>query len=259
MGQRLVCYQETDSIGVLTIDHPPVNALNQQVLQELTKELAALRERRDFLVLILTGAGEKAFVGGADIREFQDLNREEAQKMVQIGQGIFNQIEALPFPVLAAINGFALGGGCELALSCDIRVMSDTARLGQPEVNLGLIPGYGGSQRLPRLIPVGKAKELIYTGEMIGAEEALRLGLVERVAPLEDLMEETKKIARTILSKAPLAVMKAKEAINRGLQVDLQRGLGVEKDLFAYLCETKDMKEGAKAFLEKRRPSFKGE
>lgn len=258
MAERQIHYEEEDGIALITIHHPPVNALNQQVLMELTTQLNLLKEREDFLVLILTGAGEKAFVGGADIREFNALNREEALMMVQRGQGLFNQIEALPFPVLAAINGFALGGGCELALSCDMRFMASSARLGLPEVNLGLIPGYGGSQRLPRLIPVGKAKELIYTGGMIDAKEALQLGLVERVVPLEDLIEKTKELAYTILSKGPLAIMRAKEAINRGLELSLQEGLELEKNLFAQLCETEDMKEGALAFLEKRRPIFKG-
>lgn len=258
MGKSLVDLTQKDGIGIITIDHPPVNALNKQVLQELSQVIEALEKREDFLVLILTGAGEKAFVGGADIREFLELTQEEGEEMVSIGQGIFSRIEALSFPVLAAINGFALGGGCELALSCDIRVMADTARLGLPEVNLGLIPGYGGTQRLSRLIPVGKAKELIYTGEMIGAKEALHLGLVEKVVPSLDLMEVVKEMAKRILGRGPLAVMGAKKAINMGLELSLVEGLEVEKRLFAELCATEDMKEGAYAFLEKRAPLFKG-
>lgn len=257
MGEK-VRLEVEEGIALVTIDNPPVNALSAQVLSELEAVLNEVARRQDVGVLILTGAGEKAFVAGADIKQFLELDTVAGIDFAYRGQGIFNKIEELPVPSIAAVNGVALGGGCELALACDLRVAAENATFGQPEVNLGLMPGYGGSQRLPRLIGVGLAKELIYTGEAIGAQEAYRLGLVNRVAPKGQAVEEAKNLARKILSRGPLAVRLAKRAIDRGLQTSLRQGLALEAEYFGRLCGTEDAKEGARAFLEKRAPRFQG-
>lgn len=255
---RLVAWQIEDGVAVITINHPPVNALNRRVMQELDQCLDEIAADPNARALIVTGAGEKAFVAGADISEFPSLTGEVGEKMSAAGQAVLDKLEALAIPTIAAINGFALGGGCELALACDIRVAAENARLGQPEVNLGVIPGYGGTQRLARVVGPGKAKELIFTGEHITAAEAYRIGLVDRLVPVGQALAEAKNLAQTILKKGPLAIRAAKKAINQGLDLPLKEGLKVEARLFGELCNSEDQKEGAKAFLEKRPAQFKG-
>lgn len=257
MGEK-VKLEIAEGIAVVTIDNPPVNALSAQVLSELDEVLNQLARRQDVGVAIITGAGEKAFVAGADIKQFLDLDAVSGVDFASRGQAIFNKVEELPMPSIAAVNGVALGGGCELALACDLRVAAENATFGQPEVNLGLMPGYGGSQRLPRIIGVGLAKEMIYTGEAISAQEAYRIGLANRVVPKGQAVEEAKNLARKILSRGPLGVRLAKKAIDRGLQTSLRQGLALEAEYFGRLCGTEDAKEGARAFLEKRAPVFQG-
>ena len=206
----------------------------------------------------MTGAGEKAFVAGADITIFPTLDRESGEKFVSELQGVLNRIEELDKVVICAINGLALGGGCELAMACDIRIASEKVKLGQPEVNLSVIPGGGGTQRLPRLVGIGKAKEIIFTADMISAEEAKNIGLVEKVVPAGEAVNEAKKMAKKILSKGPIAIKLAKKAINEGLNMTLRQGLKLEARFFGEICTTEDQKEGGKAFLEKRKPQFKG-
>ncbi|MEC9488830.1 MAG: enoyl-CoA hydratase-related protein [Halanaerobium sp.] len=258
MQDILVSYYREDGIGWLTVSNPPVNSLNRKVMDQLERHLVKLAEEDDFQVLVVTGEGERAFVGGADIKEFPELDYQSGRGLVARGQDIFSRLAALPFPTIAAINGFALGGGCELALACDMRVMAEEAILGQPEVGLGLIPGYGGTQRLPRLIGAGLAKELIFTGETIGAERALAIGLVNRVVPGQELEDACSKLAAKILQKGPQAIKKAKEAVDKGLEMELQEGLSLEADLFGQLCATEDKNEGVNAFIEKRKPEFTG-
>ncbi len=247
-------------VAVLTINNPPVNPLSKAVLADLEKNIDALSARDDIWALVITGAGEKAFVAGADIRQFPDLDQEEGFKMASWGQMIFDKIAALKMPVIAAINGVALGGGCELALACDIRVGAENAKLGQPEVNLGIMPGYGGTQRLPRIVGLGKAKELIFTGETINAQEAYRIGLIDRLVPQGEALAEAIKLAQVITTKSgPLGVRLAKEAIDKGWSLPLREGQDVEGQLFGELMETADKNEGANAFLGKRAAVFLGE
>lgn len=249
---------EEDGIGVIVIDNPPVNALNARVLTELDAALDRAASDDRLRVLIITGGGEKAFGAGADISEFPALDAASGRCMARRGQKIFSKIPDMDKVVIAAVNGYALGGGCELAMACDIRVVAENARLGQPEVNLGIIPGYGGTQRLPRLVGEGRAKYLIFTGEMITAQEAYRIGLADVLAPAGGALEEARKVARTILSQGPVAVVLAKRAITRGLGMGLEEGLQLEADLFGDACRTEDKNEGSRAFLEKRPPKFKG-
>jgi enoyl-CoA hydratase len=247
VNRRSVSYVIEEKIAWVTIDNPPLNALNHALMGELSSVFKELEQNEDVHIVILRGGGEKAFAAGADIKQFPSMDPTLAQKFSSEGQGVFNQIEDFKGPVIAAIHGFALGGGCELAMACDIRVASEDAKFGQPEVNLALIPGYGGTQRMPRLIPTGKAKELIYSGEMIDAMEASRIGLVDRIAK-----------RRKILSKGPLAIKAAKKAINEGLTLPQREGLRLESRYFGELFSTEDKNEGAIAFLEKRKPVFKG-
>lgn len=258
VNRRFVNYTIEEKLAWVTIDNPPVNALNHTLMDELSTVFKELEENEEVLIVILQGGGERAFVAGADIKQFPAMDPAVAEKFSSEGQGVFNQIEDFKGPVIAAIQGFALGGGCELAMACDIRVASEDATFGQPEVNLALIPGYGGTQRMPRLIPTGKAKELIYTGEMIDATEASRIGLVDRVVKREDLLDEAKKLATKILTKGPLAIKAAKKAINEGLTLPQREGLRLESRYFGTLFATEDQNEGALAFLEKRKPTFKG-
>ncbi|HEY9085326.1 MAG TPA: enoyl-CoA hydratase-related protein [Candidatus Tyrphobacter sp.] len=248
------------AIAVITLDRPGVlNALDAALLSELSHALAYLDEQPDVRAVILTGSGEKAFAAGADIAGLAALrSAAEAKAAAKIGQAITRQMERLRVPIVAAINGFALGGGCEMALACDIRVASETAKFGQPEVNLGIIPGYGGSQRTARLLGRGMAMYLCLTGEIIDAREALRIGLVERVVPAAELMAEAKRIAQTIASKAPLAIAACKRAIDGGLHLSIDDALELEATEFSRLIETADFSEGASAFLEKRKPEFIG-
>lgn len=246
------------SVAVITIDRPPVNALNTPLLEQLKTVLDDLARKDDVRAVIVTGAGEKAFVAGADIKQFPELNEESGKALTLFGQGVIQQLSDLKAPVICAINGFALGGGCEVALACDIRIAAANAKLGLPEVTLGIIPGYGGTQRLARLVGEGKAKELIFSGEAISAEEAYRIGLVEQLVPAGEALQAAKALAGTIAMRGPVAVQKAKISITQGLGMTLQDGLRMEASLFGELCETEDKNEGAKAFLEKRAPKFAG-
>ena len=248
-----------DRIATVTLNRPEkLNALNNEVLQELELIFADLEQNPDVGVVIVTGAGEKAFVAGADISELKSLDTAGARVQALRGQAVFQRIESLPKPVIAAVNGFALGGGCELALACHIRIASETARFGLPEVSLGIIPGYGGTQRMARLVGKGVALDLILSGEMTSAADALRMGLVSRVVPVADLQATAQKLARTILSRGPLALRSALAAVNEGLEMTQEQGIQYEASLFGLLAATQDMQEGMSAFLEKRQAAFKG-
>ncbi len=243
-------------LAVLTVNRPKaLNALNDDTLKELGQAIDLVEADEEVKVLIITGAGN-AFVAGADIVAMLAKNPVEGKVFTALGQGVFNKLEKMLKPVIAAVNGFALGGGCELAMACDIRIASEKAKFGQPEVGLGIIPGFAGTQRMPRLIGAGMAKELIYSGNMIDANKALQIGLVNSVVPADQLMDEVKKLALKIASNAPLAVRFAKQAINEGLQVDIDRGQLIEQDLLAVSFSTEDKKEGMTAFVEKRKPTF---
>jgi enoyl-CoA hydratase len=247
-------------IALMTIDRPQVlNALNRQTLAELGRAADELRQDPDVRVVIITGSGDKAFVAGADISELASLTAAQAQEHARFGQRVFDAIEQLGKPVIAAINGFALGGGCELAMACTLRVAADTARLGQPEVNLGIPPGFAGTQRLSRLVGRGAALDLLLTGRHVTAEEALRLGLVNRVVAAADLMTAARALAGDLAAKAPLAVRYILDAVQRGSEVPLAEGAFLEASLFGLAFSTADMREGTRAFLEKRKAAFKGE
>lgn len=238
-------------VAVVTIDRPKaLNALNSEVLSDLEAVIDAV-DTNEVRALVLTGAGEKSFVAGADIAEMSKLTKSEGKAFGKKGVDIFRKLELLPIPVIAAVNGFALGGGCELALSCDIRLASDNAMFGQPETGLGITPGFGGTQRLARTIGVGKAKEMIYSAKNIKAEEALRVGLVNAVYTQEELMPAALKLASKIAQNAPIAVRACKEAINSGLQTDIDSGLRIEETLFGSCFETEDQRAGMEAFLSK--------
>jgi enoyl-CoA hydratase len=246
-------------VAVVTINRPRVlNALNSATLDELRRVALELKQDDGVRAIVVTGAGEKAFVAGADINELAVLSPAAGREHALAGQHVFDLIENLGKPVIAAINGFALGGGCELALACTIRIASDTAKLGQPEINLGIIPGYGGSQRLPRLIGRGPALELLLTGDQISAADAYRLGLVNRVVTPANLMGEARKLAQTLASKAPIAMRYIIDAVNNGLQMGFREAEIAEATLFGLVSATEDMREGTQAFLEKRKPEFKG-
>jgi enoyl-CoA hydratase len=248
-----------NAIGLVTINRPDkLNALNRKTIQELNAAFAEMQEDKSIRVVILTGAGEKAFVAGADIKELSELDEEQGKEYVLEGQELTKMIENSAKPVIAAINGFALGGGTELALCCHIRIASKNARMGQPEVKLGLIPGFGGTQRLPRLAGKGAALELILSGEVIDADEAFRIGLVNRVVEPNELMPTCQKLAAAIISNAPVAVAKAIKAVIHGLDKTLPEALILESELFGECCRTQDSKEGTRAFLEKRKADFKG-
>jgi enoyl-CoA hydratase len=257
MSREFVSYLNDGGIVVVTVDRPPVNALNAKLIQEIIDTFEELENNESVAVVILTGAG-KAFIAGADIKEVSALDSEEGQKFSALGQGMTNRIDDFPRPVLCAIEGLALGGGCEVALACDIRVASEKARFGQPEVNLGVIPGAGGTQRLPRLVGRGMAKFLLYTGDTIDALEAFRIGLVEKVVSSGDALNEAKKIAKMIMTKGPVAIALTKKAVNEGMNLSLKEGLKIEKGCFGRSCETEDKNEGVRAFLEKRVPIYKG-
>ena len=245
-------------VAVITINRPTkLNALNIQTRAEGAAALDELREDESVRVVVITGAGEKAFVAGADIAEFEGRTA-VTQRDVMTGRSLFTAVDTFPKPVIAMINGFCLGGGCELALSCDIRVASDTARFGQPEINLGIIPGGGGTQRLTRLVGEGKAMELILTGDMIDAQTAYNLGLVNLVVPAADLEAKTMEMANRIAEKSPVALRMAKEAVKTAARANLDEGLRREIDLFALTFSSEDKDEGVRAFLEKRKPDFKG-
>lgn len=250
---EFITYEVEGQIGIITINRPKaLNALNSAVLDELDKTLDAV-DQEAIRCLILTGAGEKSFVAGADIGEMSTLTKAEGEAFGKKGNDVFRKIETFPIPVIAAVNGFALGGGCEISMSCDIRICSENAVFGQPEAGLGITPGFGGTQRLARIVGTGKAKEMIYGARNIKAEEAYRIGLVNNVYPAEELMPAAKKLASTIARNAPIAVRNCKRAINEGIQVDMDQAIVIEEKLFGSCFETCDQKEGMNAFLEKRK------
>ncbi|HAL11606.1 MAG TPA: enoyl-CoA hydratase [Ruminococcaceae bacterium] len=250
---EFINYEVEGQIGIITINRPKaLNALNSTVLDELDKTLDAV-DLEAVRCLILTGAGEKSFVAGADIGEMSTLTQSEGEAFGKKGNDVFRKLETFPLPVIAAVNGFALGGGCEISMSCDIRICSENAVFGQPEVGLGITPGFGGTQRLARIVGTGKAKEMIYGARNIKAEEAYRIGLVNNVYPLDELMPAAKKLAATIARNAPIAVRACKRAINEGLQVDMDQAIVIEEKLFGSCFESHDQKEGMAAFLEKRK------
>jgi enoyl-CoA hydratase len=259
MGYENLLYEKKEGIAYVTFNRPKMlNALNRKTIEEFHQVLQDARDDSSVRVLILTGAGEKAFVAGADINELAQQTPVNGKEFSLYGQSVFHLLETMGKPSICAINGFALGGGCELALSCSIRLASKTAKLGQPEVKLGIIPGYGGSQRLARLCGKGVAHELCLSGEMVSAEEAQRIGLVNHVYEPGELLPAAEALAKKIVEKAPLAVKYCMEAIERGVEMAQEEGLFLEATLFGLSCATEDMREGTKAFLEKRTAAFKG-
>lgn len=251
--------ERADGIAVLTVNRPKVlNAVDTDTLDELRRTVLALKHDPAVRCVILTGAGEKSFVAGADINELAAQSPVTGRDHAMRGQHVFDLIEQMGKPVIAAINGYALGGGCELAMACTLRLAADTARLGQPEINLGIIPGYAGTQRLARLVGRGAALEILLTGDPLTAQEAQRLGLVNRVVPAAELMNEARKLAAALAAKAPVAVRYIIDAVNKGLQMPLAEAQVYEATLFGLIASTDDMREGTRAFLEKRKPTFKG-
>jgi len=251
--------KKKEGLTLITINRPKaLNALNRKVLEELDDALSVFEQDEESKVCVITGAGEKAFVAGADIAEMANLTPLEAEKFCRFGQEVFSKIEAIEKPVLAAVNGFALGGGTELVLACDLVYASEKARFGQPEINLGIIPGFGGTQRLANVIGLRRAKEWIYLGDMVDAKTARALGLVNGVFPPEKLMDEVEAVAKKLASKPPFALGQAKKAIEKGLAVDVHTGLVLEREAFAMTFASEDRGEGMQAFLEKRKPSFQG-
>jgi enoyl-CoA hydratase/carnithine racemase len=256
--RKYVNFQVEDHIAIVTIDRAPVNALNRQVEEEIQAVFEEIGAASGIGVVILTGGGKKAFMAGADIKDILGKNPEDGAEMSTSTQQLLLKIENFEKVVIAAINGMALGGGTEVAMACDIRVIDESAVMGFPEVGIGLFPGAGGTQRLPRLVGLGKAKELILSGDPIDAMEALRIGLVERTAPKGEVLNEAKKLATRILSRGPVAVKNAKRAMNEGVNMAYQDAFSRETQLFSALFETADMVEGVKAFIEKRKPDFVG-
>lgn len=252
-----VLYEADGAVATITINRPKaLNALNSQVLDELDQTLDAI-DLDTVRCVILTGAGDKSFVAGADIGEMSTLTKAEGEAFGKKGNDVFRKLETLPIPVIAAVNGFALGGGCEISMSCDIRICSENAMFGQPEVGLGITPGFGGTQRLARIVGPGKAKQLIYTARNIKAAEAYRIGLVNEVYPLEELMPQAKKMAKGIAKNAPIAVRACKKAINEGLEVGMDEAIVIEEKLFGSCFETEDQKYGMAFFLDKNKEKVK--
>jgi enoyl-CoA hydratase/carnithine racemase len=259
MTYENILSEKKNSIAYVTVNRPKVlNALNMATMEELRAAFTAIKDDREIRVAILTGSGEKAFIAGADIAELSKHDAVSAKEYTHRGQSVLDLIENLGKPVIACINGFALGGGCEVAMACTMRLASDNAKLGQPEVKLGIIPGYGGTQRLPRLVGKGIAMQLLLAGEMITAQEAHRIGLVNEVTTAAELIPRAEAIAQKIIANAPLAVQYAMEAVNKGMEMTLSEGLYLEAVLFGVACATEDKKEGTTAFLEKRPAQFKG-
>lgn len=254
-----IILEKEENLAIITINRPKaLNALNQDVLQELSAAVDQVEQDEQVKAVIITGAGEKAFVAGADIAFMENLSPMEGKDFGLLGQQLFIRIEQLEKPVIAAVNGFALGGGCELALACDIRIASTQAKFGQPEINLGIIPGFGGSQRLPRLIGKGRALELLFTGDMIDGAEAYRLGLANKVVEPEVLLPVAKKLAGKIVKKSSITLKFMKEAVHQGMEMELEQGIAHEANLFGLCFSTEDQKEGMNAFLNKRPAEFKG-
>jgi len=254
-----IIFQIEEQIATITFNRPKVlNALNEASLKEFSHAIDKVAGDEDIRVLILTGAGDKSFVAGADITEFLKFNALKAKIFSEMGHGIVSKLQEMPIPVIGAVNGFALGGGCEVVIACDFIYASENAMFGLPEINLGIIPGFGGTQRLPRLVGKNRAKEMIFTGKMISAAEALAMGLVNKVCVQDQLMDEVLNVAKIIVSKGKISLRAAKQAINTGMDVDLKTGCRFEIDAFAICLASPDAKEGAQAFLEKRAPDFKG-
>lgn len=259
MAYNTIIFKVRENIATITFNRPEIlNALNEEVLKEFSNALDEIHANEDIRVLILTGAGEKSFIAGADIKQFLTFNTLKAKSFSEMGRLLMNKLQELPIPVIAAVNGYALGGGCEVAMACDFIYASENAMFGLPEITLGIIPGFGGTQRLPRLVGESMAKELIFTGQMIPAQEAKNIGLANRVCSQEQLMDDVIKTAKTIASKGKVSVRGAKQAISNGMNVDLATGCSIEIDAFALCFTSPDAKEGALAFLEKRTPDFKG-
>jgi enoyl-CoA hydratase len=258
MSDKLVTYTIDDFIAIITIDNPPMNPLTTELRDQLLAILDELDSKKDEIKVVILTAKGKAFMAGADIKSFPELTQEKAKARLEKGKQLYLKVEQFERPILCAINGYCLGAGLELAMCCDIRIASSKAQLGQPEINVGVIPGGGGTQRLPRLVGAGIAKELIFTGKFISADQAARIGLVNKVVELERIMDEAMEMATLIASKPPLGIRAAKEAIDRGLNMTLLEGLELEAYHWSYLCGTEDQKEGARAFIEKRKPVFAG-
>jgi enoyl-CoA hydratase len=259
MDLKTLLYAASDGIALVTINRPEkLNALNSQVLADLRTIFEQIKMDPAVRVVIVTGAGEKAFVAGADITELAVLDPGTGKRFAEDGQGVFTLIETMGKPVIAAVNGYALGGGCELALACHLRIAAENAKFGQPEVNLGIIPGYGGTQRLTRLVGSGRAMEMILTGDQIDAVEAYRIGLANKVVPSASLLDAARTIAGKILARGPFAVHYALRAVHMANELSLTEGLALESALFGQCCGTEDFKEGTSAFLEKRNPTFRG-
>ncbi|MGL5513997.1 MAG: short-chain-enoyl-CoA hydratase [Sporomusa sp.] len=258
-GYENLLFEVENGIGIVTINRPKaLNALNAATIYELDRIFTELANDPTVKVVVLTGGGEKSFVAGADITEMQAMSAIEGRNWAKLAQAVFNKIENLSQPVIAAVNGYALGGGCEIAMACDIRIAADKAKFGQPEVSLGIPPGFGGTQRLARLIGKGRAKEMLFTGDMIDAAEAYRIGLVNKVATSEELMNTAKAMAQKIMSRAPVAVQVCKAAVNEGLDTDLDSAIAYEAEVFGLCFSTADQKEGMTAFVEKRKACFTG-
>jgi enoyl-CoA hydratase len=259
MDFQTIIVSTNDKIATVTFNRPDkLNAVNLQVIDELKRAFESFLNNADVGVIVLTGSGEKAFVAGSDISVLATYDQAAAKKYSEVGNALLSYIQNFPKPVIAAINGFALGSGCEIAMACHIRIAAENAKFGQPEVNLGLIPGHGGTQRLARIVGIGKAMELTLTGNVIDAAEALRIGLINKVVTLAELKTNAEAMAKTILSKAPTAVALAIKALNSNLEMSLENGLKYEVELFSKCFTTEDMKEGTKAFIEKRKPNFPG-
>lgn len=259
MAYENLLLEREDRLAVLYINRPKaLNALNKDTLLEIKSAVTEVNEDTQIDVVIISGAGDKAFVAGADIAYMQNLSAIEGRAFGALGQEVFSLIESMEKPVIAAVNGFALGGGCELAMCCDFRIASEKAKFGQPEVGLGITPGFGGTQRLPRLVGSGMAKQMLYTADVIDANEALRIGLVNSVVAAEELMDFARSIARRIISKGQIAVRLSKVAANEGMQTDIDRAMTIEADAFGLCFATEDQKEGMGAFVEKRKAKFTG-
>tara|TARA_Y100000588_G_scaffold387469_2_gene485260 strand:+ start:1155 stop:1934 length:780 start_codon:yes stop_codon:yes gene_type:complete len=258
MELQNIVVEKNDKVALVKFNRPKaLNALNSETLGELNTVVDALSNDEDIRVVVFTGEG-KSFIAGADIGEMSTLSAEEGRKFGALGQSVFRKVELMSKPTIAAVNGFALGGGCEFAMSCDIRIASEKAKFGQPEVTLGITPGFSGTVRLPKLVGMGKAKELIYTGRMVKADEALSIGLVNQVASVDSLMEEAMKMAQTIAGNAPLAVSYSKAAINKGAELDTDVANTIEETYFGLSFATEDQKDGMSAFLNKEKAAFKG-